>query len=48
VTPASVTGVIPENSLDTFSASTPQPLFLSRQFMNTSSRRFQAIVKIIF
>lgn len=48
VTPASVTGVIPENSLDTFSASTRQPLFLSRQYMNTSSRRFQAIVKIIF
>jgi hypothetical protein len=48
VTPASVTGVIPENSLDAFAASTRQPLFLSRQFMNTSSRRFQAIVKIIF
>jgi len=48
VTPASATGVIPENSLDAFSASTRQSLFLSRQFMNTSSRRFQTTIKIIF
>jgi hypothetical protein len=48
VTPARVTGIIPENSLDAFDATTGQPLFLSRRFMNTSSRQLQAGVKLIF
>jgi Carboxypeptidase regulatory-like domain/TonB dependent receptor len=48
VTPARATGVIPENSLDALDAATGQPLFLSRRFMNTSSRRMQAAVKLVF
>jgi hypothetical protein len=48
VTPARVTGVVPENTLDAFSNLTSQPLFLSRQFMNTSSRKIQVGVKMIF
>lgn len=50
VTPARVSGVIPENSLDAFAPSGAglQPLFLSRQFMNTSSRRLQASLKLLF
>jgi hypothetical protein len=48
VTPARVTGVIPENVLDAFSSATKQPLFLSTQFMNTSSRKLQVGLRIIF
>jgi hypothetical protein len=48
VTPARATGIIPENSIDAFDSATHQPLFLSRQFMNTSSRQLQAGVKLIF
>jgi hypothetical protein len=48
VTPARATGIIPENSIDAFDSATQQPLFLSRQFMNTSSRQLQAGVKLIF
>jgi hypothetical protein len=47
-TPARVTGLIPENALDAFDASTGTQLFLSQRFMNTSSRRIQAAVKFIF
>ena len=47
-TPARVTGLIPENSLDAFDATTGAPLFLSQRFMNTSSRRIQAAVKFTF
>jgi hypothetical protein len=48
ITPARVTGVIPENSLDAIDAATSTSLFLSRRFMNTSSRRIQAAVKLVF
>jgi hypothetical protein len=48
LTPARVTGVIPENSLDAIDAATGTSLFLSRRFMNTSSRRMQAAVKFVF
>jgi Carboxypeptidase regulatory-like domain len=47
-TPARVTGLIPENTLDAFDAVSGGPLFLSQRFMNTSSRRIQAAVKFIF
>jgi hypothetical protein len=43
-----VTGIIPENSLDAFDPATGQPLFLSRRFMNTSSRRLQTGMRFIF
>jgi hypothetical protein len=48
VTPARATGIIPENSIDAFDAVTHQALFLSRRFMNTSSRQLQAGVKLVF
>jgi hypothetical protein len=47
-TPARVVGVIPENSIDAVDAVTNTPLFLSRRFMNTGSRRLQFGVKLIF
>ena len=48
VTPARVSGVIPENSLDATDPATGKSLFLSRRFMNTSSRRVQGSLKILF
>jgi len=48
VTPARVSGVIPENSLDATDPATGKSLFLSRRFMNTSSRRIQGSLKILF
>jgi hypothetical protein len=48
ITPARVTGVIPENSLDAIDAATGRSLFLTRHFMNTSSRRMQAAVRLVF
>lgn len=48
VTPARVTGIIPENSLDAVDPVTHQSLFLSRRFMNTSNRRLQTAVRFIF
>jgi hypothetical protein len=48
VTPARVSGAIPENSLDAFDPATGRPLFLSQSFMNTSSRRLQSSLKFIF
>jgi hypothetical protein len=47
-TPARVSGLIPENSLDAFDAATGAPLFLSPKFMNTSSRHLQVALKLIF
>jgi hypothetical protein len=48
ITPARVTGVIPENSLDAIDAATGASLFGTNRFMNTSSRRMQAAVKLVF
>jgi hypothetical protein len=48
VTPARATGLVPENSLDSFDSQTGQSLFLSRAFMNTSSRRLQTGLRLIF
>ena len=48
LTPARVSGIIPENSLDGRDPVTGRGLFLSRRFMNTSSRRIQASLKILF
>lgn len=48
VTPARVTGVIPENSIDAINPITGTSLFRSQRFMNTSSRRMQAAVKLVF
>jgi len=48
ITPARVTGVIPENSLDAISPATVSSVFLSRQYMNTSSRRMQAALRFTF
>ena len=48
VTPARVSGVIPENSLDATDPATGKSLFLSRRFMNTSSRRVQGSLKVLF
>jgi hypothetical protein len=48
VTPARVTGVIPENSLDAIDAATGASLFGTKRFMNTSSRRMQAAVRLVF
>jgi len=47
-TPAGVTGVIPENSLDAQDLVTGQRTFLSTEFMNTSTRRMQFGLKLIF
>jgi hypothetical protein len=47
-TAAGVTGVIPENAIDAVDFITGAPSFLSRAFMNTSSRRMQFGVKFIF
>jgi hypothetical protein len=47
-TPARVTGVIPENSLDAFNFSTNENTFLSTIGMNTSSRRMQFSFRFIF
>jgi hypothetical protein len=47
-TPARISGMVPENSLDAFDSNTLGPLFLSRRFMNTSSRHIQAGLKILF
>jgi hypothetical protein len=48
ITPARVTGVIPENSLDAIDGATGASLFGTTRFMNTSSRRMQAAVKLFF
>lgn len=48
ITPARVTGVIPENSLDAIDGTTGASLFGTNRFMNTSSRRIQAAVKLVF
>jgi hypothetical protein len=48
VTPARATGLVPENSLDSFDFRSSQSAFLSRAFMNTSSRRLQAGLRLIF
>ena len=48
ITPARVTGVIPENSLDAIDMATGASLFRTSRFMNTSSRKVQAAVKLIF
>lgn len=48
ITPARVTGVIPENSLDAIDGATGASLFGTNRFMNTSSRRMQAAIKFIF
>lgn len=48
VTPARVTGVIPENSIDAIDPISGTSLFRSQRFMNTSSRRMQAAVKLVF
>ncbi len=45
---ARVTGVIPENAIDAKSDSFGRGAFLSRAFMNTSSRRMQFGIKFIF
>jgi hypothetical protein len=50
-TPASVTGVIPENAIDARSldsTGTYHNSFLSRQFMNTSARTMQFSIKFTF
>ena len=47
-TPARVTGVIPENLLNASDPVSGERTFLSRAFMNTSSRRMQFGVKFIF
>ncbi|HKZ53225.1 MAG TPA: TonB-dependent receptor [Candidatus Acidoferrales bacterium] len=47
-TPARVTGVIPENLISATDRVTLESTFLSRRFMNTSARRMQFGVKIIF
>lgn len=46
-TPARVSGLIPENSLDAFDPAAGA-LFLSTRYMNTSSRRLQAALKFTF
>jgi hypothetical protein len=48
ITPARVTGVIPENSLDAIDGATGASLFRTNRFMNTSSRRMQAALKLVF
>jgi Carboxypeptidase regulatory-like domain/TonB dependent receptor len=48
ITPARVTGVIPENSLDAINPATGASLFSTTRFMNASSRRLQAAVKLVF
>ena len=47
-TPARVIGSIPENALNAVDPTTGEGLFLSRRFMNTSSRRFQFGLKFLF
>lgn len=47
-TPARVVGVIPENIIDAADGVTGEGLFLSQRFMNTSSRKFQFAVKLLF
>jgi hypothetical protein len=47
-TPSGVTGVIPENTIDARDPITGLSTFLSKQFMNTSSRRMQFVLKFIF
>lgn len=48
VTPARATGLVPENSLDSFDSRTGQSAFLSRAFMNASSRQLQIGLRFIF
>lgn len=48
ITPARVTGIIPENSLDAINPATGTSLFGTTRFMNTSSRRMQAAIKLVF
>ncbi len=47
-TPARVTGLIPENSVDAIDSRTGQPAFLSRGYMNASSRRIQLSARFSF
>ncbi|HEV8383463.1 MAG TPA: TonB-dependent receptor [Candidatus Acidoferrales bacterium] len=47
-TPAGVTGVIPENTIDAPSVFTTGGTFGTRRFMNFSSRRMQFALKLIF
>jgi hypothetical protein len=47
-TPAGVTGIIPENALDATDLVTGERTFLSREFMNTSTRRMQFGLKLIW
>jgi hypothetical protein len=46
-TPAAVTGIIPENSLDAVDVN-GKPTFLSKQNMNASNRRMQFGIRLIF
>ena len=48
VTPARVIGTIPENAVDAQDQVTGASQFLSRRFMNTSSRHFQFALKLQF
>ena len=48
VTPARVIGTIPENAIDAQDQVTGAGQFLSRRFMNTSSRHFQFALKLQF
>lgn len=47
-TPARVSGVVPENSLDAFDSNDLASLFLSSRYVNASSRKIQAAVKFLF
>lgn len=47
-TPARIIGTIPENTIDAQDQVTGQGQFLSRRYMNTSSRHFQFALKLQF
>lgn len=48
ITPARATGIIPESAINAVDATTGKPLFLSTKFLNSSSRRMQFGMKLIF
>jgi len=48
MTLARINGLTPENSIDTVDPATGKPLFLSHQFLTTSSRRIQLSLKFTF
>jgi hypothetical protein len=48
VTPARVIGTIPENAIDALDQNSGAGQFLSRRFMNTSSRHFQFALKLLW